>query len=211
MQHFCSLVIIIFHHNHHPPQMAATLSRMMPLGTTAPDFTLPDTVSGAMLSLEHIRINNADATKSANIVMFLCNHCPYVLHIQQALVRLVSEYKDKNVAFVAISSNDAGAYPDDAPMQMTLHARQHQYSFPYLYDETQNVARAYDAACTPDFFVFGADLRCVYRGQFDDSRPNNDILPSGNDLKAALDAVLAGLPVNPMQKPSIGCSIKWKA
>jgi peroxiredoxin len=184
--------------------MAATPSRMMPIGTTAPDFTLPDTVSGAVMSLQQVR------SEIATVVMFLCNHCPYVIHLNQALVRLAGEYQQKNVTFVAISSNDAAAYPDDAPEKMAIHAKQYGYSFPYLYDETQSVARAYDAACTPDFFVFDKDLRCAYRGQFDDSRPKNDIPPNGNDLKAALDAILAGLPVNSVQKPSIGCNIKWK-
>jgi thiol-disulfide isomerase/thioredoxin len=185
--------------------MAATLSRMMPLGTIAPDFTLPDTLSGASLSLVHLR------SEIATVVMFLCNHCPYVLHLNEALVRLANEYQSKGVIFVAISSNDVRAHPEDAPEKMTLHAKHYQYPFPYLYDETQEVARAYEAACTPDFFVFDTSLRCIYRGQFDDSRPKNDIPPSGHDLKVALDAVLTGREVNPIQKPSIGCNIKWKA
>jgi peroxiredoxin len=184
--------------------MAATPSRMMPLGTLAPDFTLPDTVSGNNLSLQKIRGN------LATVVMFLCNHCPYVIHINQALVRLAEEYHRKGVSFVGISSNDAVQYPDDAPQKMTLHAKAHGYSFPYLYDESQDVAHSYDAACTPDFFVFDKELRCVYRGQFDDSRPKNALPVTGNDLRTALDALYAGEQPSPDQKPSIGCNIKWK-
>lgn len=187
--------------------MAATPSTMMPLGTPAPNFSLPDTQAhnlGRFVSLEDYR------SAKAIVVMFLCNHCPYVLHINQALVNLVGDYSPKGIAFIGISSNDAVQYPDDAPDKMTIHAKAHGYTFPYLYDASQNVARSFDAACTPDFFVFDKDIRCVYRGQFDDSRPKNNALATGNDLRAALDAVLKGQPVNPEQKPSLGCSIKWK-
>ncbi|TAE28924.1 MAG: thioredoxin family protein [Candidatus Kapaibacterium sp.] len=188
--------------------MAATPSRMMPLGTIAPNFSLPDTQAhslGRFISLEDLR------SKHATVVMFLCNHCPYVLHLTSALVRCVEDYSPQGISFVGISSNDAVQYPDDAPHKMTLHAKAHGYTFPYLYDASQDVARAYDAACTPDFFIFDKDLRCVYRGQFDDSRPKNTIAPTGNDLRAALEAILAGMPPNPDQKPSIGCNIKWKS
>lgn len=185
--------------------MAYTESNMIPLGTVAPAFTLPDTVSGNPVSLNQI------ASAKATVVMFLCNHCPYVLHVNEALVRLVKEYQAKGVAFVGISSNDADAYPEDAPDKMTEFAQQTGYTFPYLYDETQDVARAYDAACTPDFYVFDKELRLVYRGQFDNSRPRRNDLPvTGEDLRAAIDAVLEGKPVNEYQRPSGGCNIKWK-
>jgi peroxiredoxin len=187
--------------------MAATLSAMMPLGTLAPQFSLPDTQArnlGRFVSLDDYR------SQKATVVMFLCNHCPYVLHINQALAELVSDYTPRGVSFIGISSNDAVQYPDDAPDKMTLHAKAHGYTFPYLYDASQDVARAYNAACTPDFFVFDKDLRCVYRGQFDDSRPKSNLPVTGNDLRAALSAVLEGQPVNPEQKPSLGCNIKWK-
>lgn len=184
--------------------MAATPSRMMPLGTQAPTFQLPDTVSGTTMSLEECR------GEIATVIMFLCNHCPYVLHINSALVQLVEDYAGKRISFIAISSNDVEAYPDDAPDKMKFHAKQHGYLFPYLYDESQEVARTYDAACTPDFFVFDKNLRCVYRGQFDDSRPKNNLTATGNDLRSALDALLQGILPHPEQKPSIGCNIKWK-
>ncbi len=184
--------------------MAATPSTMMPLGTTAPSFTLPDTVSGKMLSLSELK--GAHAT----LVMFICNHCPYVLHVNEELVKIAKEYQPKGVSFIAISSNDVENYPQDSPELMKVQAEKVGYTFPYLYDETQDVARAYDAACTPDLYLFDQDLKCVYRGQLDDARPKNDIPVTGKDLRAALDAVLAGRPVSERQIPSIGCNIKWK-
>jgi peroxiredoxin len=185
--------------------MAYTESTMLPLGTQAPAFSLPDTISGAVVSLQEL------AAEEATVVMFLCNHCPYVLHVNAEVVRLAREYQARGVSFVAISSNDAEAYPEDAPAKMTEHAKAVGYPFPYLYDATQEVARAYDAACTPDFYVFDADLKLVYRGQLDDSRPRRNDLPvTGTDLRAALDAVLAGTPVAERQRPSGGCNIKWK-
>jgi peroxiredoxin len=184
--------------------MAATPSTMMPLGTIAPDFCLPDTVSGARLCLQELCGN------TATVVMFICNHCPYVIHVQDQLVALAHDYRSKGVSFIAISANDARNYPADAPEQMTATAARWGNPFPYLYDESQAVARAYQAACTPDFFVFDKELKCVYRGQLDDARPKNEIPVTGKDLRAALNAIIAGQPVNSEQKPSIGCNIKWK-
>jgi len=177
---------------------------MLPLGTTAPDFTLRDAVSGLTMGLGELR------SDVATVVMFICNHCPYVKHMQQELVRLAGTYRGRGVSFIAINANDADAYPEDAPEKMKEVAEAHGYGFPYLYDESQDVARAYHAACTPDFFVFDGDLKLAYRGQLDDSRPGNDIPVTGGDLRAALDAMLAGEPVSAGQKPSIGCGIKWK-
>ena len=182
----------------------STPSAMLPLGTLAPDFTLPDTVSGRSLSLAQLR--GAQAT----VVMFLCNHCPYVKHVQPELLRLAAEYQMRGVGFAGISSNDATRYPEDGPEEMAQLARQLGYAFPYLYDETQDVAKAYSAACTPDFYVFDTQLRCVYRGRLDDSTPGNGKPLSGADLRAALDAVLANRPVTNDQFPSYGCSIKFK-
>ncbi len=179
---------------------------MLPLGTKAPAFCLPDPATGRMVSLEDIA-RGARAT----VVMFLCNHCPYVLYVNPEIVRIASEYGPRGVAFVGINSNDAEAYPDDAPERMPAHAQAVGYTFPYLYDETQEVARAYDAACTPDFYVFDAELKLVYRGQMDSSRPKrNPIPPTGEDLRAALEAVLEGRPPLPVQRPSGGCNIKWR-
>lgn len=184
--------------------MAATLSTMMPLGTIAPSFELPETVSGKVISLSELKGDKA------TLVMFICNHCPFVLHVNDELVRIATEYQPKGVSFVAISSNDVVNYPQDSPKLMKIHAEKLGYPFPYLYDETQEVAKAYDAACTPDLFLFDPNLRCVYRGQLDNSRPNNDTPVTGEDLRAALDAVLNGEKVNENQIPSIGCNIKWK-
>ena len=185
--------------------MAYTESNMLPLGTKAPDFALPDTVSGKIVSLSDV------VSDKATVVMFLCNHCPYVLYVNPEIVRIVAEYQPKGVSFVGISSNDAAAYPEDAPDKMKTHAAAVGYTFPYLYDESQEVARAYDAACTPDFYVFDRDLKLAYRGQLDPSRPKrNPIPPTGEDLRAALDAVLARKPANAVQRPSGGCNIKWK-
>jgi thiol-disulfide isomerase/thioredoxin len=184
--------------------MAFTESTMLELGTQAPEFTLPDTVSGDDISLGNI------ASDKATVVMFLCNHCPYVIHVNPEIVRLAKEYQAKGVSFVGISSNDVENYPQDGPEKMKEQAKAVGYTFPYLYDETQEVAKAYDAACTPDFYVFDGDLKLVYRGRLDDSRPKNDNPLTGKDLRAALDAVLAGEPVSEKQYPSGGCNIKWK-
>ena len=185
--------------------MAYTESNMIPLGTQAPDFDLPDMQSGKNRRLADV------AGARATVVMFLCNHCPYVLYVNPEIVRIVAEYEPQGVSFVGISSNDAATHPEDAPDKMTEHARAVGYTFPYLYDESQEVARAYDAACTPDFYVFDAGLRLAYRGQLDDSRPKRNPIPSnGADLRAALEAVLAGTPVSTAQRPSGGCNIKWK-
>jgi peroxiredoxin len=184
--------------------MAFTESTMLPLGTAAPDFSLPDTVSGRMVSLSEVK------TDKGLVVMFLCNHCPYVIHVNPEIVRVSKDYMAKGLGFVGISSNDVENYPDDAPDKMKVVAEQLGYPFPYLYDESQEVARAYDAACTPDFYVFDQDLKLVYRGRLDDSRPKNDNPLTGKDLRAALDAVLAGEAVSEVQYPSGGCNIKWK-
>jgi peroxiredoxin len=177
---------------------------MLPLGTAAPAFTLPDTVSGRSLSLEQLKSGRA------TVLMFICNHCPFVKHVLDELVRLGRDYQPRGVAFSAISSNDAAHYPDDAPDKMKQLAAERGFPFPYLYDESQAVARAYQAACTPDFYVFDPALRLAYRGQLDESRPGNGKPVNGADIRAALDALLAGKPVNPAQKPSLGCNVKWK-
>ena len=177
---------------------------MLPLGTKAPDFRLPDTVSGETLSLSDIQ------SDKATVVMFLCNHCPYVIHVNPKLVELAKEYEAKGVAFVAISSNDVENYPQDGPAQMKELAEEVGYPFPYLYDETQEVAKAYDAACTPDFYVFNPQMELVYRGRMDESRPNSGKPLTGADLTAAIDAVLDGTTVSQVQYPSGGCGIKWK-
>jgi peroxiredoxin len=183
--------------------MAETLSTMLPLGTVAPDFKLVDTCTGKQLSLQELK------SDIATVVMFICNHCPYVKHIQSKLVEVANLYQKKGVAFIAISSNDVKKYPEDGPSNMQKEAKAHQYTFPYLYDETQSVAKAYQAACTPDFYLFDASLACVYRGRFDDATPGNNRLATGKELTQALDAVLAKKPVMEDQKPSIGCNIKW--
>lgn len=184
--------------------MALTASTMLPLGSQAPDFRLPDT-DGNLVSLGDFR----DAP--ALLVIFLCNHCPYVKHVRHELAKLTREYRDKGVASVGISSNDVASYPDDRPELMAREKAEVGYPFPYLYDETQEVAKAYQAACTPDFYVFDRDRTLVYRGQMDGSRPGNSLPVTGSDLRAALDAVLAGRPVAEVQRPSMGCNIKWKA
>ena len=184
--------------------MAYTESNMLPLGTAAPAFKLPDTVSGKTLTPKDI------AGKAATVIIFSCNHCPYVIHVNPEIVRLANDYLPKGVGFVAISANDAVKYPADAPVKMKVLAQTVGYPFPYLYDETQKVARAYDAACTPDFYVFDKDQRLAYRGRLDDSRPNSGTPLSGRDLRAALDAVLAGDQPVAKQYPSAGCNIKWK-
>ncbi len=181
-----------------------TASTMLALGTTAPDFRLPDT-KGQIVSRDDFR------SAPALLVAFICNHCPYVKHIRSGWAAFAREYQAKGLAIVGINSNDAGEYPEDGPNKMVDEVKKAGYVFPYLYDETQAVAAAYRAACTPDFFVFDSGRRLVYRGQFDDSRPGNNVPVTGKDLRAACDAALAGKPVAPTQKPSVGCNIKWKA
>jgi peroxiredoxin len=183
--------------------MALTPSTMLPLGTTAPDFQLPDT-NGRTVSLADFK--NAPAL----LVIFMCNHCPYVIHIRAELAQLARDYVVKNVAIVGINSNDAKNYPDDSPAKMKSEVKNAGYIFPYLYDEMQAVAKSYHAACTPDFFLFDRGRRLVYRGQFDASRPGNGIPATGKDLRAAIDAVLAGKTTSEFQAPSMGCNIKWK-
>ena len=183
--------------------MVATNSTMLPLGTKAPAFKLPDP-AGKTVSLADFK--NAPAL----VVIFMCNHCPFVKHIRGGLAQLGRDYQPRGVAIVGISSNDVKNYPQDSPAKMAEEAKAAGYTFPYLYDETQAVAKAYHAACTPDIFLFDKEQALVYRGQFDDSRPGNGLPVTGADLRAALDAVVAGKPVPPNQKPSIGCNIKWK-
>ena len=184
--------------------MARTESAMMALGTSAPDFVLKDVISGHLLSTQAV------CGIKGLLVMFICRHCPFVKHLEKALAQLGSDYKESGVGIVAISSNDAENYPDDAPKSLAEQAREVGFTFPYLYDETQEVARAYDATCTPDFFLFDDGLKLVYRGRFDDSRPASGIPVTGRDLRAALDALIAGEPINSEQWPSMGCNIKWK-
>jgi len=177
---------------------------MVALGTLAPDFTLGDTVSGKNVSLKNVKGD------IATIIMFICNHCPFVKHVNPELVKLANDYKDKGIGFVAINANDVINHPEDSPALMTQVAKQLRYPFPYLYDESQEVAKAYDAACTPDFFIYDKDLRLVYRGQLDDSRPGNEIPVTGKDIRNALDCLINAQPVPELQRPSIGCNIKWK-
>ena len=183
--------------------MALTPSIMLPLGTAAPDFNLPDT-NGKLVSFADFK------DKSALVVIFMCNHCPYVIHIRPGLARLAQDYTAKNVVVVGINSNDVKNYPADSPAKMKEEVKTAGYIFPYLYDETQAVAKSYHAACTPDIFLFDRGHRLVYRGQFDASRPGNGIPVTGKDLRAALDAALAGRTTSEFQVPSIGCNIKWK-
>ena len=180
-------------------------STMLALGTKAPDFELPDVVTGTTVS-----IRDFDG-KRALLVMFICRHCPYVKHVRAELARLGRDFADSELAIVAISANDPGEYPEDAPEGLAEDAREAGYAFPYLFDETQEVAKAYTAACTPDLFLFDADRALVYRGQLDDSRPSNGLPVTGEDLRAAIDAVLSGGPVSQDQRASIGCGIKWRA
>lgn len=177
---------------------------MLALGTAAPDFKLPDT-GGRSVSLADFQ------GRPALLVMFICNHCPFVKHISSELARLGRDYVSRGVAVVAVNSNDVANYPEDSPAMMVEEVKSAGYNFPYLYDETQAVAKTYRAACTPDFYLFDGQRRLVYRGQLDDSRPGNGVPVTGRDLRAALDAVLAGRPVPSDQKPSLGCNIKWKA
>ncbi len=183
--------------------MVQTASQMLELGTEAPSFRLPDP-SGKMFSLD----DWPDA--KGYLVVFMCNHCPYVKHIRSELAKVGREYQEKGIAMFGINANDFEQYPDDSPARMAEEAETYGYTFPYLVDETQEVAKAYKAACTPDFYLFDADRKLVYRGQFDDSRPSNDRPVTGKDLRPALDAVLAGKKPSEDQRPSIGCNIKWK-
>jgi peroxiredoxin len=183
--------------------MALTPSNMLSLGTKAPNFSLQDTVSDKILSLQELK------GKNGTVIMFICNHCPFVKHVNHGIVELAQDYQSKGIGFIAISSNDVENYPADAPDLMKENAQQEGITFPYLYDRTQEVAKAYDAACTPDFYIFDEDLTLIYRGQLDDSRPNNGIPVTGSDMRNALDALLHGEQLPQHQKPSIGCNIKW--
>ena len=184
--------------------MSLVSSTMLALGTPAPDFDMLDTVSGNRVSLA------GQAGHKALVVVFMCNHCPYVVHIQEGLADFSRDYADSEVSILGISANDADNYPDDAPDRLAAVARERGYGFPVLYDETQEVAKAYTAVCTPDFFLFGPDRTLVYRGRFDSSRPGSGVPVTGQDLRAAVEAVLEGRPVSEPQYPSMGCSIKWK-
>ena len=185
--------------------MARTPSTMVPLGTSAPDFALPDTISGRTVKLADFK------GKKALLVIFLCNHCPFVIHVREGIAALGRDYAAKDVAIVAISANDPETHPDDAPDRLGAESKRLGYRFPVLFDESQAVAKAFRAACTPDFFLYDADRRLVYRGQLDGSRPGNDVPVTGADLRAAIDAALAGRPVGAKQTASIGCNIKWRA
>lgn len=182
--------------------MVKTASTMLQLGTKAPEFSLPN-IDGSVVSLADF------AGKKGLLVVFMCNHCPFIKHLRMELSEFGNEFQEKGLGVVGISSNDVANYPDDSPEKMAEEAAEAGYKFPYLYDESQAVAKAYKAACTPDFFLFDSDLTLAYRGQFDDSRPGNDIPVTGADLRAACDHVLAGEAVPVEQKPSIGCNIKW--
>ena len=185
--------------------MVETPSEMLPLGTKMPSFSLEDAVTGKMVS-----DRDASAGKKATLVMFICNHCPFVKHVMDGLGRIAADYIPKGVAVVAINSNDIASHPDDAPANMKKLAVSRGWRFPFLFDDTQEVAKNFKAACTPDFFLYDAGGKLAYRGQLDDSRPGNGIPVTGRDLRAALDAILAGKPAAASQKPSIGCNIKWK-
>jgi len=185
--------------------MSLTPSNMAELGTSAPDFLLPDTHSSHRYNFEQLR------GKKGTLVMFICNHCPFVVHVVDEIVRIANDYRVQGIGIAAISSNDAAAYPADSPENMRQFAFEHKIGFPYLYDETQEVARAYDAACTPDFFLFDAQDKLFYRGCLDASRPGNHIPVSGNDLRGAIDALLYNRSRPQEQLPSMGCNIKWKA
>jgi len=184
--------------------MARTPSTMLALGTVAPGFALPDPATGKIVSLDDY------PTAKGYWISFICNHCPFVQAIRHEFARAGREYAAKGIVVIAINANDAATHPEDSPEAMKDESRRFGYTFPYLHDETQQVAQAYRAACTPDFFVFDADRKLVYRGQFDGVRPGNDVPVTGSDLRAALDALLAGRPVSTEQKPSLGCNIKWR-
>lgn len=183
--------------------MARTPSTMLELGTDAPDFTLPEPASGKTIARQ-------DFSGKPLLVAFICNHCPYVIHIREAFVKLAREYQERGVAVVAINANDVSNYPDDSPEKMVEEVNNNGYTFPYLYDESQAVAKAYQAACTPDLFLFDKDHKLFYRGQFDDARPRNDVPVSGADLRHALDRLLANMYPPDEQRASLGCNIKWK-
>ncbi|MCD8539142.1 MAG: thioredoxin family protein [Leadbetterella sp.] len=187
--------------------MALTASNMINLGTVAPDFRLPDVISGKELSPDELQGGKG------TLIMFICNHCPYVIHVMPEIIRLAADYTSKGIGFIAISSNDVAAYPRDSPEKMKEFAASWEMDFPYLYDETQRVARAYDAACTPDFYLFDGGLKLAYRGRLDESRPREDNPKplTGKDLRGALSALLSGEPLSEIQFPSMGCNIKWKA
>jgi len=184
--------------------MANTLSSMLQLGTEAPNFNLSDTKTDKFISLKDAK------GKVGTLVMFICNHCPFVLHVNEQLVKLANDYMQKGIGFVAISSNDVDNYPQDSPKFMKEQAKKVGYPFPYLYDETQEVAKFFNAACTPDFYLFNSELKLVYRGQLDDSRPSLNIPVTGKDIRNAINSLLAGKEVDPKQIPSMGCNIKWK-
>ena len=184
--------------------MALKESNMMAIGTQAPSFVLPDTITDKKVSLDNIKAENGF------VVYFICNHCPYVINVAHQLVEIADDYQKKGIGFVAISSNDVARYPDDSPENMSKFAMKYNLSFPYLYDESQEVARTYDAACTPDIFVFNNQGALYYQGRIDQSRPGNGIPVTGEDLRAALDQLLSGKPAPEIQYPSAGCSIKWK-
>lgn len=184
--------------------MSETLSNMLPLGTKAANFSLLNTVNDQFQTLQELRGENA------TVIFFICNHCPFVIHVNQELVKIANDFKQQGVSFIAISSNDVNNYPQDDPFLMKKCALALKYPFPYLYDESQDVAKAYAAACTPDNYIFDNELKLVYRGQIDDSRPGNQIPVTGKDLRKALQDLLGGVKISPLQKPSIGCNIKWK-
>jgi len=184
--------------------MAETPSNMIPLGLKAPDFKLMDVISDKLLSLDEL------ISEKATVIMYICNHCPFVKHVNSELVKLANDYLPKGITFIAINSNDVENYPEDSTLKMKEYAIRLKYPFPYLFDETQKIAKAYDAACTPDFYIFDGDMKCVYRGQLDDSRPGNGKTLTGRDMRMALEAILAGEQVDKNQVPSIGCNIKWK-
>lgn len=185
--------------------MAVTPSNMLPLGTKAPDFELCDVNTGEKISL------NSFEGATGLVVMFLCNHCPFVVHLAEELSEFARSYQAENVAFVAISSNDVATHPEDSPDKMKEFAERYDFDFPYLYDETQEVAKAYDAACTPDFYLFNDKWELVYRGCFDSSRPQSDIPITGNQLGMAIEALINSEPISEDQKPSVGCNIKWRS
>jgi peroxiredoxin len=184
--------------------MARTPTNQIPLGFKAIEFNLPDVITGEKVSLNQV------SKKNGLVVIFICNHCPYVIHVIDQIVKLAKDYLDKEIGFVAISSNDVVNYPDDDPKKMKLFAKEKDFPFPYLYDESQDIAKLYDAACTPDYSVFNSELNCVYRGQLDDSRPSNNESVNGKDLRLVLDYILENKKIDFIQKPSIGCNIKWK-
>lgn len=185
-------------------QMSLKESNMLPLGTKAPDFILLDTVSGMMKSLDHVR------GEKATVIVFSCNHCPFVIHVNQTMIDVANDYAEQGVKFVVISSNDVENYKEDSPDKMSIVAKVLRYPFPYLYDETQDVAKSYDAACTPDIYLFDEELKLYYRGRLDQARPGNDHPVDGSDIRSAIDYVLAGEDAQEKQYPSAGCNIKWK-